>query len=147
MTPLSKEVQEQIEFAALAAYPVNPLYGNPNIDLNDYSRSSWIAGATWYAEKAMAAFPEDATCEICKERTDSFAGNPSLWPVRILEFTYHWICAATKIEKCESLESQLAEKDTRIKELEKEVERLRREIGEVALAGLALGNKANQGNG
>ena len=43
--------------------------------------------------------------------------------------------------------SQLAEKDARIKELEKEVERLRREIGEVALAGLALGNKANQGNG
>ena len=92
MTPLSQEVQEQIEFTALAVYPVNLLDGNPDIDLNDYSRSSWISGATWYAEK-------------------------------------------------------LAEKDARIKELEKEVERLRREIGEVALAGLALGNKANQGNG
>ena len=112
MTPLSKEVQEQIEFAALAVYPVNLLYGNPDIDLNDYCRSSWIAGATWYAERA--AENEVYLKNCMNEYRDQAKENLDCLKA----------CQNHSAGIITELKSQLAEKDARITELEAENDRL-----------------------
>ena len=146
MSTLSKEVQEQIRKEAEERYPMHSADAiNAKPDMEDrrtmykvnntmykvnshvmMTRIGYIAGATVYAEKGM---------EEMSEWTQAYQKRSAE------------LCEGPLYKELIDLRSQLAEKDARIKELEKEVERLRREIGEVALAGLALGNKANQGNG
>lgn len=53
MNTLPKEVLERIENIALAVYPVKRLNTSAGIDLNEYSRGIWIAGATCEALRAI----------------------------------------------------------------------------------------------